>query len=125
MLGMEATADTTKLGADEAVVRGGFWPKVRRVIGRVPFLESVLAAYFCATDPLTPPHVKAVLMGAVAYFVMPADLIPDFIAGAGFIDDGAVLSAALAAVRRHITPAHHERARERLRALDEGTGKDG
>ena len=68
--------------------------------------------------------VKAVLMGAVAYFVMPADMIPDFIVGAGFIDDGAVLSLAVATVRRHITHAHAERARQSLRALREGDGAD-
>ena len=124
MVGMEAATDATKLGADEAVVRRGFWRKVRRLIGRVPFLDSVLAAYFCATDPLTPLHVRAVLMGAVAYFVVPTDMIPDFIAGVGFIDDGAVLSLALATARRHITPAHAERARRSLRALSEGSGAD-
>ena len=117
MEGMEAAAEATRFDADEAVVRRGLWSKSRRVIGRVPFLDSVLAAYFCAADPRTPLHVKAVLMGAVAYFVVPADMIPDFIAGLGFIDDGAVLSAALAAVRGHITPAHRERARASLRAL--------
>ncbi len=121
MVGMEAVADATKFGADEAVVRRGFWRKVRRVVGRVPFLDSALAAYFCATDPLTPVHVKAVLMGAVAYFVVPIDMIPDFIVGPGFIDDGAVLSLAVATVRRHITPAHRARGR---RALGEAAGAD-
>jgi len=113
MLGMEAT----RVAGDEAVVRRGFWSKARRVLGRAPFLDSALAAYFCATDPQTPPHVKAVVMGAVAYFVVPTDMIPDFIAGLGFIDDGAVLSVAVASVRQHITPAHHERARESHEAL--------
>lgn len=117
MEGMEAAAEATKLDADEAVVRRGLGSKARRVLGRVPFLDSVLAAYYCAADPGTPLHVKAVLMGAVAYFVVPVDMIPDFIAGLGFIDDGAVLSAAVAAVRGHITRTHRERAREHLRAL--------
>ncbi len=119
MGGMEAAAETTKLAGDEVVVRRGLWSKVRRLIGRVPFLDSLLAAYYCAVDPRTPAYVKAVLMGALAYFVVPSDLIPDFIAGLGFIDDGAVLSAALAAVRGHITPAHRQCARERLRSLGE------
>jgi uncharacterized membrane protein YkvA (DUF1232 family) len=116
---MEAAAAATRLADDEAVVHRGLWSKVRRLIGRVPFLDSLLAAYYCAVDPRTPAYVKAVLMGALAYFVVPSDLIPDFIAGLGFIDDGAVLSAALAAVRGHITPAHRQRARDRLRALSQ------
>ena len=124
MVEMEAAAEATKLAADEAVVRRGFWSKVHRVIGRVPFLESALAAYFCATDPRTPPHVKAVLMGAVAYFVVPVDMIPDFIAGLGFIDDGVVLTLAVRSVQRHITPVHRERARDRLRALRDDDATD-
>ena len=125
MGGMGTAAEASQLAADEGVVRRGFWSKARRALGRVPYLDSVLGAYYCARDPLTPPHVKAVLMGAVAYFVVPSDMIPDFIAGVGFIDDGAVLSMAVAAVRRHITPAHRERARESLRTLREERGSSG
>ena len=124
MVGMEGVAGPTELAADEAVVRRGFWRKARRVVGRVPFLDSAAAAYFCAIDPLTPLHVKAVLMGAIAYFVVPIDMIPDFILGPGFIDDGAVLSLAVATVRRHITPAHRARARHSLRALGDGDGAE-
>ncbi len=124
MVGMETAAETSQCAADEGVVRRGFWSKAQRVLGRVPFLDSALAAYYCARDPLTPPHVKAVLMGAVAYFVVPSDIIPDFIAGLGFIDDGAVLSMAVAAVRGHITPAHRERARQSLDRLREESDND-
>ena len=78
MVGMEAATDATKLGADEAVVRHGFWRKVRRLIGRVPrFGAGPLLLRHRSPDPA--PR-KAVLMGAVAYFVVPTDMIPDFIA---------------------------------------------
>ncbi len=109
--------DGRKLARDEARVRRGFWPKLRRVLGRLPFAEDLLAAYYCATDAETPTYVKAVLMGAVAYFVLPIDLLPDFIAVLGFTDDATVLFAALKAVERHLTEAHRDRARTKLRAL--------
>lgn len=106
--------DPDQLERDKASVRGGFWRKVRRTLGRVPFLDEALAAYYCAVDSQTPTYVKAVLFGALAYFVVPIDMIPDFIAGLGYGDDATVLLAAIGAVRKHITTAHRETAEKRL-----------
>jgi uncharacterized membrane protein YkvA (DUF1232 family) len=58
--------------------------------------------------------VKAVLFAALAYFVMPFDLIPDFVAGFGFTDDAAVLALALSLVAGNITDEHRRRARAAL-----------
>lgn len=99
---------------DERRVRRQFWGKLRRFAGRVPFADDAVAAYFCAIDRQTPARVRAVLIGALAYFIMPVDLVPDFIAGLGFTDDATVLMAAIAAVSPHIRPAHRERADEAL-----------
>jgi uncharacterized membrane protein YkvA (DUF1232 family) len=65
-------------------------------------------------------RVKGVLLAALAYFVIPTDVIPDFVAGLGFTDDAAVLAAAISMVARHITPLHRERARAAL-GLPDGT----
>jgi len=102
---------------NEARVARGFWAKLRRGVGRVPFLEDAVSAYFCAFDPATPRPVKAMLLAALAYFVVPSDLIPDFIAGLGFTDDATVLFATLRLVAGNITPRHRRRARQRLAAL--------
>lgn len=98
----------------ERIVRRGFWAKVRRTAGKLPFVEDAVAAYFCATDPRSPPAVKAALIGALAYFVMPADLIPDFVAGLGYGDDAAVLYGVIRIVRGHIKRRHRTRAAEIL-----------
>ncbi len=103
--------DAGKLSADEALVGERFWDKLRKTLGRVPFVEDVLAAYYCATDGATPLYVKAVLMGALAYFIVPSDVIPDFIAGLGYTDDASVLAAAIAAVRHGLKPKHFASAR--------------
>ena len=100
---------------NERAVECGFWKKLLRVAGYIPFADDAAAAYFCATDPATPRKVKGVLFAALAYFVMPFDVIPDFIAGLGYTDDAAVLAMALGLVARHITPEHRAEAR---RALD-------
>ena len=94
-----------------------FWRKVRRVVARVPFAEDLLAAYFCAFDRDTPSYVRGVLLGAIAYFVLPADMIPDVLAPLGFTDDASVIAAALAAVGSHLQPRHRDQARDRLDKL--------
>jgi len=99
---------------DAEVVGKRFWKKVRRTLGQVSFLDEVISAYFCATDPQTPRHVKVMLLAALAYFVVPTDMIPDFIIGLGFSDDATVLAAATVAVRRYITSEHRECARSVL-----------
>lgn len=91
-----------------------FWNKVRDVAGKVPFLNEIVAVWYCAIDPATPVRAKAILMGAVAYFVLPFDVIPDMIAGLGYTDDLAVLMAAIRAVRPYITEQHRAKAREAL-----------
>ncbi|MBB4104010.1 YkvA family protein [Allorhizobium borbori] len=94
----------------EDVVRTGFWPKLRKVAARIPFARDAVAAWYCATDRETPTRVKGVLFAALAYFVMPADVIPDIFAVIGFSDDMAVLTAAFAMIRGHVRERHYEAA---------------
>jgi len=99
---------------DEARVRRDFWRKLRRVAGKLPFAEDLLAAYYCAFDYDTPMQVKAALLGALAYFVLPFDVVPDVLPLVGYTDDAAVLVTALRLVASHMTPAHREAARRAL-----------
>jgi uncharacterized membrane protein YkvA (DUF1232 family) len=99
---------------DERNVRQKFWPKVKRVAARIPFAQDLVAAYYCAFDRDTPHHVRLALIGALAYFIMPFDFVPDMLPLVGFTDDAAVLATALRLVATHITPAHREAARQAL-----------
>ncbi|PHS27884.1 MAG: hypothetical protein COA85_04375 [Robiginitomaculum sp.] len=92
-----------------------FWPKFWATMGKVPFSEELGAAWYCATDEQTPTRVKGVLFAALAYFVLPTDLIPDFIAGLGFTDDATVLATAMGMVSVHIKPYHSDASRALLR----------
>lgn len=107
------TANATH-DAGESEVREKFWRTAKKAARQVPFMDEVVAAYYCALDNKTPLRAKAILLAALGYFVLPADAIPDFVFGVGFTDDVAVLTAAIAAVRAHITPAHRLVAREAL-----------
>lgn len=100
----------------DTVSSSSFWDKVRRTAGKVPFVDEVVAVWYCARDPATPARVKAILFGAVAYFVLPFDVMPDFLAVLGYGDDLAVLLGAIRAVRPHITDDHRDRARAALQS---------
>ena len=50
--------------------------RLKKLSGRLPFAEDLLAALYCALDPATDRKVKLVLFGAAAYFLMPMDALP-------------------------------------------------
>lgn len=102
---------------DLNALRSEFWRKLVPLIARVPFTEDLLAAYYCAFDRETPGHVKAALIAALAYFVLPTDAIPDMLPVIGYTDDAAVLAAALKLVSDYIGPAHREAAKNKLADL--------
>jgi uncharacterized membrane protein YkvA (DUF1232 family) len=101
-------------GGDESALRRSFWRKTRALAPRLPFAEDLLAAYYCAFDRDTPLPVKATLVGALAYFVLPTDAIPDMLPVLGFTDDAALLGTAIALVADHIRPVHRETAHDKL-----------
>jgi uncharacterized membrane protein YkvA (DUF1232 family) len=102
------------IARNERVVEAGFRAKLLKVAGKIPFAEDAAAAYFCAVDPHTPSRVKAILLAALAYFVVPFDVVPDFVAGLGFTDDAAVLAMAITLVAGQIKDSHRRRARDAL-----------
>lgn len=98
----------------EGIVERGFWPKLRRVAAQIPFADDIVAAYYCARDPKTPLRVRGVIIASLAYFVVPTDLIPDFITGLGFTDDATVLATTLGIVGAHVKARHRQQARAAL-----------
>lgn len=95
-------------------VQRRFWPTLKRAMRQVPFSRDVVAAYYCAMDPATPMRTRGILLGALAYFVMPLDFIPDVLAMVGFSDDIAVLTAAFAAISGQIKEKHYIKADKTL-----------
>lgn len=112
--------DPARMAADEHIVERGFWRKLRRTAGLIPFADEAVAAYCCARDPQTPMAVKAAILAALAYFIVPTDLIPDVILGLGYTDDITVFWAAWRMVSGYITDAHRQRAAELLERSPEG-----
>ena len=105
---------------DAETVRRRFWAKAKRFAAQLPFAEDLLTAYYCAFDRATPLPVKAALVAALAYFVLPYDVVPDMLPVLGFADDAAVLATAIRMVAAHIRPEHRDAARQALSRGMEG-----
>jgi len=104
-----------RLAGDRESVRKRFWIKLKQVAAKLPFTEDLLAAYYCAFDKATPRHVQVALLGAIAYFILPFDFVPDMMPVLGFTDDAAVLATAIRLVASHITDDHRVAARAALK----------
>jgi uncharacterized membrane protein YkvA (DUF1232 family) len=104
------------VGDDEArnerMVREGFVSKAKRYLRQIPMAGEVVAAYYCMLDGKTPVWVKGTVAAALAYFILPADAIPDILPVLGMSDDVSVLAAALTAISAHITDDHRSQARD-------------
>ena len=91
------------------------------VAAQIPFAEEVLTAYYCAFDRQTPTHVRVALIGALAYFISPFDVMPDMLPVIGFTDDAAVLPAAIKLVWDQIKPEHRDAARDALARMNKAS----
>jgi uncharacterized membrane protein YkvA (DUF1232 family) len=101
---------------------------MKRATSRIPFMDDVLALYYCAIDPKTPAKIRIVIGATLLYLVMPLDIIPDFLAIIGYTDDITALMIVIKLVSSHVTQVHKDRARDRLgllRSEAEGTTEVG
>jgi uncharacterized membrane protein YkvA (DUF1232 family) len=94
-----------------------FWEKLVRYakVAGSGAVERALQLYYAAQEPETPPWAKAVIIGALGYFITPLDAIPDLTPVAGFSDDLGVLALAVAVVAVYITPAVKEKTRAKMK----------
>ena len=93
------------------------WKKLKKVAKKAgrKAVYYVLVLYYVSRDPSVPRSMKLKVLGALGYFILPLDFIPDVILALGFTDDLAALAWALFTMRKHITPEIEKKARERLR----------
>ncbi|HEY9219837.1 MAG TPA: YkvA family protein [Phenylobacterium sp.] len=108
----------TVVQVNERRVRQGFWPKMRKVAAKLPFANDLVSVWFCARDPDTPTTAKGMMLAALAYFILPADAIPDVLAIIGYTDDAAVIAALLALVGSNVKVRHRAAAKAFLHRLE-------
>jgi len=83
------------------------WEKILRIAKKVgaTVIRPALTLYYLLDDNKVPFKHKAYIVGALGYFIMPIDLIPDGILPIiGFTDDIAVMAFVLNLVKESITP---------------------
>jgi uncharacterized membrane protein YkvA (DUF1232 family) len=119
-LAFQVPVDPARLKLEQPRLAKRFWRKLKTTVSYLPGAETFLAAFYAATDPKTPATAKAVLFGALGYFVVPVDFIPDIFGAMGYGDDLAVILAAIKAVEASMTDAHRDRAADWLRKLRRG-----
>ena len=95
----------------------GLWKKVKSVAKKagIKTIYMVLLLHYVLKSPDVPLEDKARIYGALGYFILPIDLIPDFIPAVGYSDDVAALAFALHAVWKNVTPEIKEQAQRKLR----------
>lgn len=93
-----------------------FWDKLLKVARKAGVKVSyaaVLLFYTLISEEVEVKH-KVIIMGALGYFILPLDLIPDFLPG-GYIDDLGALVFALKSVYESITPEIEEKAQMKVK----------
>ena len=82
------------------------------MVKNLPLYKKQWCLFLCLRDQDTPKYVKAILAGALGYLILPIDIIPDTIAGLGWVDDVAVLGIAFKIANRYIKTSHEEQAKK-------------
>lgn len=104
------TIETAPEVHEPEAARGRFLRKATRLFARLPFVRHLMAMFYALGDSETPLWAKGVITGAIAYFVLPTDMVPDILAGIGFTDDAAVVMTALKTLSSIVKPEHYARA---------------
>ena len=118
-LGSETDAMLDCLGSDFIAVSAPCFPSSgRTLVGGYLLVDGLpLHKTNIAIDPKTPVKYKAIIAGALGYFILPFDLLPDFLPFAGLADDWAALIAAVSYVFTSISQENKDKAREKLHSL--------
>lgn len=93
-----------------------FWQKIKKVARKVGAkgIYAALLLYYAMLSPHTPMKAKAIIAGALGYFIFPIDLISDLLPVVGYTDDFGVLISALVTVAMHIDADCKRKARMKL-----------
>lgn len=104
---MSEKVDGNKLlkGYEGSFSDSGFWDKVKDVakVAGAKVIYYALLLYYTSMAKSTSSADKLMIFSALGYFILPVDLVPDFIPGIGFTDDFAALFACYKTVKRNVT----------------------
>jgi len=98
---------------------GKLFDKIISLAGKTGtnMLFYALILYFLMTNREIPMRTRLIFMAALGYFILPTDIISDFLPGIGFTDDLSFIIYALTQGTDHITPEIKAKARLKLNSL--------
>lgn len=93
-----------------------FWDKAKSVARQagIKVIYAALVLYYALQNPAISMKDKGMILGALGYFILPVDLIPDFLPALGFTDDLAALVIVYNKVSKAITPEVKAQAKAKL-----------
>lgn len=93
-----------------------FWAKLKKFASKAgqSVVYTALLLYYTLQKPELPKKAKVTILGALGYFILPIDLIPDLAIGLGFTDDLGALGIALLQVAIYIDEDVKSKARGKL-----------
>ncbi|WP_078546373.1 YkvA family protein [Litchfieldia alkalitelluris] len=96
-----------------------FWTKVQKFSKKAgtSVVYAVLLLYYTLQRPDVPLKVKATIVGALGYFILPLDIIPDLAVGVGYTDDLSVVIFALVQVALYVNDEIKMQAKNKLKDL--------
>ena len=97
------------------VVIKELFTKIKKVLIKagLELIYKVLQLWYVLQKPEVPYPIKATIVGALMYFILPVDSIPDFLPG-GFVDDMAAIAFALSMATLYVDEEVNEKARKKL-----------
>lgn len=93
-----------------------FWEKIKEVLitAGLPLIYKATQLYFVMQKPDCPIHIKAAIVATLGYFILPIDIIPDFVPFVGFSDDLSAIAAALIMAQMYVDEEVKRKARETI-----------
>ena len=96
-----------------------FWNTIHSYFSEIgkSTLKQAFILYCALNDPRTPGDAKIIIVSALAYLILPTDMVPDFIPVVGYTDDAAALLAAINAIGSVVKPEHKREASKQVKDL--------
>jgi len=84
-----------KFNEGKEYIEENLWAKVEKVGKKLSFTKDIKALFNYFTDAGIPWYRKSIVVGALIYFIMPIDSIPDIAPLIGYLDDLGVITAVI------------------------------
>jgi len=84
-----------KFSAGSDYIDENFWSKVEKVGKKLSFTKDLKALFNYFTSQNIPWYRKSIVVGALVYFILPIDTIPDIAPLIGYLDDLGVITAVI------------------------------